>query len=407
MIEGRIKGEALLHDCYSRRAVIRQQTFTTVTEDGVEIDWCSSWTKGWRKMNGQRRRRQVLLRKTKVRERVARRGMRGADGTADKWKANRQGRSRSSVIRESGNVKFNSLTGLNFINLRRGFCWHQIWGYNRNACTLDAVCTVHYTVKHTWNPHSFRCLTPLHSFLTSLFLFFSPVFTAFLCSHLILAPSGHSQWTVFPHFNLGCTCDLSISILLTFFFISMWSWALFPFFLFTFNPFWSLSKLPALSFIFHSISNLNVFLVCQSLSSIFLCSVSEMLPYHLPPPWSTSRPRLWRAPGPWSVSRASNSPSLTSPLRVLTTPLSPRKAWANCTQAQAAGATVGARVGSGGVRLEPPGTEGQGQADRGQIQEAGTTWWNRSATEGWTWSRSCKCHAVFYSVKRCVRLTWH
>lgn len=126
-----------------------------------------------------------------------------------------------------------------------------------------------------------------------------------------------------------------------------------------------------------------------------VCPALGTPPSRLPPPWSTSHPRLWRALGPWSGSRASNSPSLTSPLRVLTTPQSPRRAWASCTQAQAAGATVGARAGSGGVRLEPPGTEEPGQADRGQILAAGITWWSRSATEGWTSSPSCKCQQSF------------
>lgn len=135
-----------------------------------------------------------------------------------------------------------------------------------------------------------------------------------------------------------------------------------------------------------------------SLSSALpcVCSVSGMLPSRLLPPWSTSRPQPWRVLGPWSGSRASNSPSLTSPLRVPTTPRSPHKAWASCIQAQAAGATVGARAGSGGVRLEPPGTEEPVQADQGQILAAGITWWSRSATEGWTSSRFCECHEVFY-----------
>ncbi|KAM7406063.1 hypothetical protein PAMP_000467 [Pampus punctatissimus] len=87
-------------------------------------------------------------------------------------------------------------------------------------------------------------------------------------------------------------------------------------------------------------------------------------------------------------SKASNSPSLTSPLRVPTTPQLPHRVWANCTLVQVAGVIVGAHGGSGGVRLEPPATEGLGQADQGQIQAAGTTWWNRSATEGWTSSHS-------------------
>lgn len=113
--------------------------------------------------------------------------------------------------------------------------------------------------------------------------------------------------------------------------------------------------------------------LCPSFSSLppCVCSVSEMLPSHLPPPWSTSRPQPWRALGPWSDSKASNSRSPTSPLRVPTTLQSPHRAWANCTQVQAVEATVGARVGSGGVRLELPGTEGRGQADRDQIQAAG------------------------------------
>ncbi len=138
-----------------------------------------------------------------------------------------------------------------------------------------------------------------------------------------------------------------------------------------------------------------------------VCSVLGTPPSRPLPPWSTSRPQLWRALGPWSGSRASNSPSLTSPLRVLTTPQSPHKAWASCTQAQAVGATVGARAGSGGVRLEPPGTEEQGQADRGQILAAGITWWSRSATEAWTSSHSCKCQQVFFSVKCCIRRRRH
>lgn len=134
------------------------------------------------------------------------------------------------------------------------------------------------------------------------------------------------------------------------------------------------------------------FFLYPSLSSVFpcICSALGTLPFHQLPPWSTSRPQLWRALGPWSGSRASNSPSLTSLLRVPTTPQSPRRVWASCTQAQAGGATVGARGGSGGVRLEPPGTEEQGQADQGQIQAAGTTWWSKSEPEVWMLSRSCK-----------------
>ena len=119
-------------------------------------------------------------------------------------------------------------------------------------------------------------------------------------------------------------------------------------------------------------------------------SVLGTHPSRLLPPWSTSRPRRWHALGPWSGSRASNSPSLTSPLRVPTTPQSPLKAWASSTQAQVVGATVEARVGSGGVRLEPLGTEELGLADRGRTLAAGITWWSRSATEGWTSSPSCK-----------------
>lgn len=125
-------------------------------------------------------------------------------------------------------------------------------------------------------------------------------------------------------------------------------------------------------------------MLCLILSSALLCpsasflltsfrSVLGMLPSRLPPLWSTSRHRLSRVPGLLSASRASNSPSPTSPLRVPMTPRSPHRAWVSCTQAQAAGATVGARGGSGGVRLELPGIEGQGLADHGQIQGAGTT----------------------------------
>lgn len=164
-------------------------------------------------------------------------------------------------------------------------------------------------------------------------------------------------------------------------------------------------KLPALSFVSHFVSNSDVFPVIHLFLLMLprVWSVSGMLPSHLPPPWSTSHHQPWRALGPWSVSRASNSPSLTSHLLVPTTPQLPHRAWANCTPVQVVGVTVGAREGSGGVRLEPPGTEGWGQADQGQIQAAGTTWWNRSATEGWTSSRSCKCH--FYSLKCCIRFT--
>lgn len=125
-----------------------------------------------------------------------------------------------------------------------------------------------------------------------------------------------------------------------------------------------------------------------------LHSVSGMPRCRPPPPWSTSRPRLWRALGPWSGSRASNSLSLTSPLRVPTTPLSPLRAWASCTRAQAEGATVGAREESGGVRLEPPGTEGQERVARGPTLAAGTTWWSRSVTEAWMSSPSCECFKV-------------
>lgn len=126
-----------------------------------------------------------------------------------------------------------------------------------------------------------------------------------------------------------------------------------------------------------------------------------MLPSRPRPPWSTSRPRLWRAPGPWSGSRASNSPSLTSPRRVLTTPQSPLRALASFIRAQAAEAIAGAHAGSGGVRLEPPGTEEEGQADQGQILAAGITWWSRSATEGWMSSHSCKFSTLYIGIWTC------
>lgn len=121
-----------------------------------------------------------------------------------------------------------------------------------------------------------------------------------------------------------------------------------------------------------------------------VCLVLETLPSRPLPPWSTFPPRPWRAPGPWSDSRACNSPSLTSPLRDPTTPQSPLRAWASFTQAQAAGATVAALAGSGGVRLGRLVTGEEGPAGRGPILAAGITWWSRSATEGWTSSPSCE-----------------
>lgn len=61
---------------------------------------------------------------------------------------------------------------------------------------------------------------------------------------------------------------------------------------------------------------------------------------------------------------------------------------------------MGAREGSGGVRLEPPGTEGRERAGRGPTLAAGTTWWSRSATEAWMSSPSCECPEVFLKKKR-------
>lgn len=131
--------------------------------------------------------------------------------------------------------------------------------------------------------------------------------------------------------------------------------------------------------------------------SVFLCkwTVLGTPPCHLRPLWSTSHPRLWHALGPWSGSRASSSRSPTSLLQVPTTPQSPLRAWVSCTQAQVAGATVGAHEGSGGVRPELPGTEARGQVDPGPTQAAGIIWWNRSATEAWMSSHSCKCCESF------------
>lgn len=61
---------------------------------------------------------------------------------------------------------------------------------------------------------------------------------------------------------------------------------------------------------------------------------------------------------------------------------------------------MGAREESGGVRLEPPGTEGRERAGRGPTLAAGTTWWSRSATEAWMSSPSCECPEVFLKKKR-------
>lgn len=133
------------------------------------------------------------------------------------------------------------------------------------------------------------------------------------------------------------------------------------------------------------------FLMFQPFNRLLcVCSVLETLPSRLLPPWSTSPPRPWRALDPWSDSRACNSPSLTSPLRVPTTLQSPLRAWASFTLAQVAGATVAAHAGSGGVRLERLVTGEEGPAGRGQILAAGITWWSRSATEAWTSSLFCK-----------------
>lgn len=129
-----------------------------------------------------------------------------------------------------------------------------------------------------------------------------------------------------------------------------------------------------------------------------VCSVLETLPSHLLPPWSTFPPRPWHALDPWSDSRACNSPSLTSPLQVPTTPQSPLRAWASFTQAQVVGATVAAHAGSGGVRLEHLVTGEEGPAGRGRILAAGITWWSRSATEGWTSSPFCKRRETFLLV---------
>lgn len=129
-----------------------------------------------------------------------------------------------------------------------------------------------------------------------------------------------------------------------------------------------------------------------------VCSVLEMLPSRLLPPWSTFPPRPWRALDPWSDSRACNSPSLTSPLRVPTTPQSPLRAWASFTQAQVVGATVAAHAGFEGVRLEHLVTGEEEPAVRGRIPAAGITWWSRSATGGWTSSPFCKWCETFLLV---------
>ena len=104
---------------------------------------------------------------------------------------------------------------------------------------------------------------------------------------------------------------------------------------------------------------------------VFCRSVSGTPPCPLPPRWSTSPPRLWAVPGPWCASRASSSPSPTSPRRAPTTPLPPPRAWASSTRGPAAGDTAGGRGGSGGARPELPGTEGPGRADPGPTQAAG------------------------------------
>lgn len=221
--------------------------------------------------------------------------------------------------------------------------------------------------------------------MTTLFFFLSllsPSFTDRLCCLFSLQPLslGYSLWTLCSHISiffylLNHLFDLLSSLL---------------------NPF--KNYLPCPVCLILSLTSMSS-LLYPSLSSVrpCVCLVSGMLPFRLLPPWSTSRPQPWRALGPWSGSRASNSLSLTSPLRVLTTPQSPLRAWASCTQAQAAGAHAGAHAESGGVRLEPPGAEVEGQVDQGQILAAGITWWSRSGTEGWTSSRSCEFHEVFYS----------
>lgn len=211
-----------------------------------------------------------------------------------------------------------------------------------------------------------------------IFFFFFHWSSFVFCSLLILSPLDvHSEQCINTFHTL-----LHLSRFLYFFYIIIFS---FPInMIASLTLFCSKSLLMSRRASYITLTLMSSFF-CLSSSSVLpcICPVSAMLPSHLRPPWSTSPPRLWRALGPWSGSKASNSRSPTSPLRVPTTLQSPHRAWANCTQAQAAEATVGARVGSGGVRLELPGTEGRGQADRGQIQAAGIIWWNRSATEDW------------------------
>lgn len=127
-------------------------------------------------------------------------------------------------------------------------------------------------------------------------------------------------------------------------------------------------------------------------------SVLETLLSRLLPPWSTFHPRPWRALDPWSDSRACSSPSLTSPLRVPTTPRSPLRAWASFTQAQVVGATVAAHGGSEEVPPERLVTGEEGPAGQGPILAAGITWWSRSAIEGWTSSPFCKWLLVIVPI---------
>lgn len=216
-----------------------------------------------------------------------------------------------------------------------------------------------------------------------------PILTDFLCclfSFDLLSPWIFAVNTVFPHFNLCCIYICFLPFLSSPLSFYIWTWSRVPY-LFSYQNHHLLNTVKTPCFVFCLSCYLELwclpcFIHIFPLMLPRVCSVSGTLPSHLLLPWNTSHPQPWHALGPWSASRVSNSPSLTSPLRVLTIPQLPHRAWANCTQVQAVGATAGAHGGSGGVRLEPPGTEGWGQADQGQIQAAGTTWSNRSATEG-------------------------
>ena len=310
---------------------------------------------------------------------------------------------------------------MNLIPLKQRFVftpgWRRIIECLRAACQQTLPHCHAASARSPTQLFSCRCFTVIWIFFKTLFFFLSPFLSLFRPLIFLVVCSLLSV----SSFDIHCehSAPTFQSVLYFFFFFCHLYPQRLPFdihmitcsqILFTLSYFlWSFRPAPS--------SPVSLVSPLTPMSSLFhpslfpstlpcVCSVLGMLPSRPRPPWSTSRPRLWRAPGPWSGSRASNSPSLTSPRRVLTTPQSPHRAWASCTRAQAAEAIAGARAGSGGVRLEPPGTEEEGQADQGQILAAGITWWSRSATEGWMSSHSCEFSTLLHQTVEYEPAEW-